>query len=125
MIERVAKRIDEGYRGRIWELIEGKTDRVHSGVIEEAHLLGDELASHVWGEVVEYMGAGLAGLVNLLNPEVVVLGGGVVNRSRYLVEDVQAVVGRRAMTASLAGMRIEKAKLGEDAALLGASAIEE
>jgi len=34
--------IEEGYRGKIWDILGGSTDRLHSGTIEEAYLLGDE-----------------------------------------------------------------------------------
>jgi len=119
--ERLKVHIDEGYRGKIWDIIEGNTDLLHTGHIEEASLLGDELCRKMWEEVIEYMGAALAGLVNLLNPEFVILGGGVVYGSKYFVEDVKEIVRKRAMSASLSGLKIEKAQLGEDAGIAGAA----
>ncbi len=119
--ERLKVHIDEGYRGKIWDIIEGNIDLLHTGHIEEASLLGDELCRKMWEEVIEYMGAALAGLVNLLNPEFVILGGGVVYGSKYFVEDVKEVVRKRAMSASLSGLKIEKAQLGEDAGIAGAA----
>lgn len=119
--ERLKVHIDEGYRGKIWDIIEGNIDLLHTGHIEEASLLGDELCRKMWEEVIEYMGAALSGLVNLLNPEFVILGGGVVYGSKYFVEDVKEVVRKRAMSASLSGLKIEKAQLGEDAGIAGAA----
>ncbi len=121
--ERVKKRIREGYRGKILDIIHGDMDNLHAGTIEEAYIRGDEFCISVWREVVEYLGAGIASLVNLLNPEVVVLGGGVIYGTKQLVDDMKMVLEKRAMAASLKGLRIEKARLGEDSALLGVSYI--
>ncbi|MCX5813421.1 MAG: ROK family protein [Proteobacteria bacterium] len=124
IIERVRTEIEEGYRGKIWDIIEGNIGSLHTGHIEEAYLLGDMLCIRIWGEVIEYAGVALASLVNLLNPEVVILGGGVIYGSRYFIEDVKAVMEKRAMKASLAGLKIEKAQLGEDAGIVGAVFVE-
>jgi glucokinase len=124
IIERVKAEIDKGYRGKIWDIIEGNPGSLHTGHIEEAYLLGDIQCRRIWGEVIEYMGIALASLVNLLNPEVIILGGGAVYGSRYFIEDVKAVIEKRAMQASLAGLKIVKAKLGEDAGIVGAAFVE-
>ena len=122
--ERVKKIIREGYKGKIWDIINGDMINLHAGTIEEAYLLGDERCVSVWREVIEYLGAGIASLVNLLNPEIVVLGGGVINGTKHLIDDMKVVLKKRAMTESLKGLRIEKAKLGEESALLGVSYID-
>ena len=123
--ERVKKMIQEGYKGKIWDIISGDMANLHAGNIEEAYLMGDERCTSVWLEVIEYLGAGIASLVNLLNPEIVVLGGGVIYGTKHLIDDMKVVLKKRAMTESLKGLRIEKAKLGEESALLGVSYIDE
>ena len=123
--ERVKKMIQEGYKGKIWDIINGDMANLHAGTIEEGYLMGDERCVFFWQEVVEYLGAGIASLVNLLNPEIVVLGGGVIYGTKHLVDDMKVVLNKRAMTESLKGLRIEKAKLGEESALLGVSYIDE
>ena len=117
--------IQEGYKGIIGDIINWDMANLHAGTVEEAYLLGDESCVSVWREVVEYLGAGIASLVNLLNPEIVVLGGGVIYGTKQLVDDMKIVLEKRAMAASLKGLRIEKAKLGEESALLGVSYIDE
>jgi glucokinase len=123
--ERVKKKIQEGYAGKISHIINGDIANLHAGTIEEAYLLGDEFCVSIWKEVIEYLGAGIASLLNLLNPEVVILGGGVIYGTKRLVDDMKIVLEKRAMAASLKGLRIEKAKLGEGSALLGVSYIDE
>jgi glucokinase len=124
LVERVRNEIDKGYKGRIWDILEGNLDSLNTGHIEEAYLLGDRLCEKVWAEMIEYMGASLATLVNLLNPAVIILGGGVVYGSKYLVEQVRVVMEGRAMKTSLKGLRIEKARLGEDAGIIGAAFVD-
>ena len=123
--ERVKKRVREGYRGRIWRIIEGNIEILNAGHIEKACFEGDEFCVGVWEEVIEYLGAGLASLANILNPEVIVLGGGVVYGTERLLNQAEEVMKKRAMAGSLAGLRLNKAGLGEDAAILGAAFIEE
>ena len=123
--ERVKKIIQEGYKGKIWGIINGDMANLHTSTIEEAYLMDDERCAPIWQEVIEYLGAGIASLVNLLNPEIVVLGGGVIYGTKHLIDDMQVVLKKRAMTESLKGLRIEKARLGEESALLGVSYIDE
>lgn len=123
IVERVMKKIREGYEGKITEIMRVNGDMLHTGMIEEAYLGGDDVCVPIWVEVIEYLGAGIASLVNVLNPEIVILGGGVINGTRKLIEDMRVVLEKRALVDSLRGLRIEKAKLGDDAALLGVSCI--
>ena len=125
VVGRVKDAIDKGWQGKIWDIIDGRFENLHTGTIEKAYELGDEVCRGLWQEVIEYMGAGLASLVNLLNPEVLVLGGGVINSTHSLLGQAREVLEKRAMAASLASLHIVKAKLGEEAALLGVSYIDE
>lgn len=122
---RVRQRIEEGYRGRIWDLLDGDLEALHPGLIEEAAALGDELCGTTWREVVEYLGAALQSIANLLNPEVILLGGRVVLGTRCLIDEAVKVMRRRAMPASIDGLRIERTKLEEDATILGAAFMSE
>ena len=124
IVDRVRKSIYEGYRGKIWDLVEGNVDKLHTGHIEEAYLLGDTLCKSIWGETIEYMGAGLASLVNLFNPEIIVMGGGVINGSKQLIEDACTVMKKRAMKASLKDVRVERARHGDNAAIMGVAFID-
>jgi glucokinase len=124
IVERVKKQINNGYRGKVWNLINGDINSLHAGHIEYGAALGDDLCEAVWTEVLEYLGAGLASMANLLNPELIVLGGGVVYGTRHLIKDVKPIMKKRAMAASLKNMKLVKARLKEDAAILGAAFVE-
>jgi glucokinase len=124
VVERIRRRIREGYRGKIGDLVAGNLEALHMGHIEEAYLMGDEVCGEEWRRMIQCFGAALASLVNLLNPEIIVLGGGVINGTRYLLDDVRKIMEKRAMAASWQGVRMQKAQLGEDAAIVGAAFME-
>jgi glucokinase len=121
IVSRVKEHIARGYRGKLWDIVGGRADGLHAGHVEEACLFGDDLCTEVWEEVVEYLGAALQSIANLLNPELIILGGGVVAGAKRLIDDARLVMERRAMQASIAGLKIERARLGDDATLLGAA----
>jgi glucokinase len=124
IVERVKKHIKNGYRGKLWGLVHGDMATLNAGHVESGADLGDDLCETIWTEVLEYLGAGLASMANLLNPEIIVLGGGVVYGTRHLIGDVKPILKKRAMAASLKKMKLVKAKLGEDAAIIGAAFVE-
>lgn len=82
---------------------------------------GDKRARDLWSEVGTHLGITLAGVINLLNPDCVVIGGGVANAGNVLLHQVRKVVGERAMRTQARQVRIVKAALGEDAGLIGAA----
>jgi glucokinase-like ROK family protein len=80
---------------------------------------GDKVARQIFAEVGEYLGRGISYLLNLLNPEMVVLGGAVVGEvGDCLLEPVRASVARHALQAD--GVRIVPSVLGDRAELIGA-----
>jgi len=123
VVERVRTRLDQGYRGKLWDIVGGRPEALHAGHIEAAYLEGDEICTAVWKEVIEYLGIALQNLVNLLNPEVIICGGGVIRGTTQLLEGAKAVMERRSLAPSLAGFRLERASLGDDAAILGVTSL--
>jgi len=118
---RAREQLAQGYRGKLWDVIEGRVDELHAGHVEQAYLSGDDLCTEIWQEVIEYLGVALQSIANLLNPELIIFGGGVVAGTKRLIDEARPVMERRAMQASVAGLKIERARLGNDAALLGAA----
>jgi glucokinase len=81
---------------------------------------GDEVALQLWRETGEYLGLGVANVVNILNPRRVILGGGVVARSGDLLFDtVRRTVRERAMAQLADDVEIIPAELGEQAGIVG------
>jgi len=89
--------------------------------IYRAGLAGDELALEVFRRMGVYLGIGLANLINILNPEMIVIGGGVVNGWDLFAKHMNREVAERAFPLPAAEVKIVPAECGDDAGLLGAA----
>lgn len=82
---------------------------------------GDALAGALLDETADLLGLGIANIVSLVNPELVVLGGGVGSRCAPLLPRIRSVVERWAQPVSAASCRLAVSRLGGDAGLAGAA----
>jgi glucokinase len=69
------------------------------------------------------LGRGVASLVNVLDPELVLVGGGAAAAGELLLEPARRVVRRRTLPPARDNVRVEQARLGERASLVGAGAL--
>lgn len=83
---------------------------------------GDVAARKSYERAGYYLGIGLGIAINMLNPELILIGGGVMESGELILPHALAEAGRRSYKASLACCSIEKASLGNDAGLMGAAA---
>lgn len=84
---------------------------------------GDPLAARVWRETIDALGTGLTSIVNMLEPELVVLGGGVTRAGDALIAPARAAVRAAAMTPGGRSVRVERAALGDQVGVVGAAAV--
>jgi len=78
-------------------------------------------AKTLWKTFAQRLGVALVGTINLLNPDCIVIGGGVAEAGRLLFDNVRKVILKRAMSVQAGQVKIFKAKLGNDAGLIGAA----
>lgn len=90
-------------------------------VISQAAAAGDALAAAVWEETGIWLGVALASLVNVLNPERIVVGGGVARAGEALLGPARRTIRERAMAIPAAKAEVVTAALGNDAAVVGAA----
>ena len=84
--------------------------------------MGDPLALEVVAQAARYLGVGLANLVNIFNPEMIIIGGGVGKMGERLLGPAREVVKERAFPLLVEAVRIVGAQNIDDAGLLGAAA---
>jgi len=82
---------------------------------------GNPKARSLWSKVALRLGVALVGVVNLLNPDCIVIGGGVANSGKALFDKLRQTVKQRAMVIQGRRVKIVKAKLGGDAGIIGAA----
>ena len=95
--------------------------RASAEAVAEAARQGDPAARRAVDETVEWLAMGTANLISALNPQVVVLGGGLMQAADLFLEPLRQAVRRWAQPIAVERCRIEPSRLGEDAALFGAA----
>ena len=107
----------------IAELAEGHSERVTAKLVAEAADKGDIEAQEILAEAMGYLSVGMASLVNLFNPELIVIGGGLTNLGDGLFGPVRRAIERRAFPAAARAVKVVPAELGGDVGVLGAVAV--
>ena len=90
-------------------------------IVSEAAKQGDPVAKRIFTIVGEYIGIGLASVVNLLNPEKIIIGGGVAAAGDLLLNPIKESLIKRAMPIAGSAVEIVPAQLGNSAGVIGAS----
>src|SRR5438128_115699 len=89
--------------------------------IYEAGMKGDELALEVFRRMGVYLGVGLANLINILNPEMIVIGGGVASAWELFEKHMHREIAERAFPVPSKEVKVVGGECGDDAGLLGAA----
>ena len=96
-------------------------ERLTAKVIYEHARQGDALALEVFRVMGNYLGVGLASLINILNPELIVIGGGAAAGWDLFIGHVEQTIKQRAFATPAQRARIARAERGDDAGILGAA----
>ncbi len=102
------------------ELVAAGRD-ITGGLVTELAHDGDEQAAEVLAHVGRRLGIGIAGLVNALDPEVVVIGGGAVAAGDPLLDPARELMAERALPPGAAPPPLVPARFGSESAMLGAA----
>lgn len=115
-------RIGQGERSSLTEMVDGAIESITAEQVGAAAQNGDSLALDVISRAGTYLGIGMANLVNIFNPEMIILGGGMAGLGGLFMEPARCVVDERAFPVSAQAVRIVTAQLGEEAGVYGAAA---
>jgi glucokinase len=122
IIERCTLKMESGRDTLLWRHVEN-TDALQQLItpklIDDAAEEGDPLAIEVMQEIGHFVGLGITNMVNVFNPEVVVLGGKI-SRSKILFSTAVRTAKATAIGSILASAKIVHAELGDDAGIMGA-----
>ena len=102
------------------DLCGGDPSKVTAETVADAAKQGDALAWGIFDQAVEYLGIGLAGLVNLFSPEAIVIGGGVAQAGDILFAKVRKTVNARSLNKISSEVLLKPATFGMKAAVMGA-----
>lgn len=116
------KRIGEGTATIILDIAGGDIARVTAETVSQALMRGDTLAKELVSRTSYYLGVGFATLINVFNPELIVIGGGLANIGDKLLDPAYREAGERVFKESFRAVRFVPAELGADSGVLGAAA---
>jgi glucokinase len=114
----------ERYIGNRYILNRSKRIFGHNITLERLDRLarqGNRDALKIWEDVAKKLGTVLAGVVNLLNPDKIVIGGGVSKAGMLILKPLRREISRRAMKDQAYHVKIGRSRLGENAGIIGAS----
>ncbi len=120
---RAIEGIESGAETVLPDLVHGRLEEITAATVYEGAVLGDAYANEVMKETAKFLGTGVANIINILNPEMVVISGGVTKAGDTLFVPLRAEVRRRAFKSAQEACTIVPAQLMGTAGVIGAIAM--
>jgi len=124
MFRRIQSAVKDGQKTILTDMLGSDLADMRSGDLRKAIRKGDKFVEKVVEQAAEYAGIGVANLINILNPEIVVVGGGVIEA---LEDEIMPTLVKAAknhvMSGTMSGIEIEPSKLGDHAGITGAAVL--
>jgi glucokinase len=120
---RAVEGIETGVETLLTEMVNNKLEDITAAKVYEAAVEGDPFAQEIMHETAKFLGAGVANIINILNPEMVVIAGGVTQAGDRLFVPLRAEVRRRAFRSAQECCQIVPAELHGTAGVVGAAAV--
>jgi len=117
------KELERGAESDLVKACDGDPARLTAEMVAQSAKRGDPVAWKVFDLAAEYVGVGIAGLINLYNPEAVFIGGGVAQAGDILFDRVRKTVQARALKKTSGAVSILPATFGLRSAVMGAVAL--
>jgi glucokinase len=118
---RAVEAIEAGQTSKLPGYVDGALEKITAQTVYQAAHDGDELAEEVVGDTAKFLGAGIANMINIFNPEIVVVFGGVTLAGERLFGPLRREVAKRAFKPAVAVCRIVPAELTGTAGVYGAA----
>ena len=120
---RAVEGIEAGADSMLPDLVNGRLEDVTAATVYEAVVLGDPYANDVMRETAKFLGAGVANMINILNPAMIVIAGGVTKAGDHLFIPLRAEARKRAFRSAMDACQIVSAQLTGTAGVIGAAAV--
>jgi len=124
IFRRLSEAVADGKKTMLTELLGPDLKDLRSGDLRKAIKKGDKLVEQIIEEAAEYTGIAVANIINIMNPQVVVLGGGVIDA---LGDEMMAIILETAqdygMSGATKGVDIVASKRGDDAGIVGGAVL--
>ena len=115
------KLIKEGRKTTLNKMVDNKIQSITAKEVSKAAQEGDALAKKVVYKAANYLGIGIASVINIFNPDIIIIGGSVSKMGGLLFEPVKQQVFKQAFRLPAQIADIKPSKLGDDVSLIGAA----
>lgn len=123
IVKETINRFDENKFNLVWKNIDGNIKLLEAKHVFDAAKEEDRFAVEIIDYTAKYLAMGIGNLLNVLNPEIIIVGGGVALAGDFLFDKVKKELKKYALPVTLENIKIVQAKLGEDAGIVGAAAL--
>ena len=120
---RAVKAVKKGKKTLITELVNSNLDEINAAIVAEAANKGDKLAQGIIEKTGEYLGTGIANIINLFNPQMVIIGGGVAQAGDLIFNPLKKTMEKRAFPVPAKVAKIVASSLGRDCTVIGAATL--
>jgi len=113
--------VKSGKSSIMHEMVGGNLEKITPKIIADAARKGDSYAQRIWNETGEKLGIVLAGVINLINPEMIIIAGGISKADDLLLKPVQKAVDERAFETPRKTCRIKISRYDQKLGVVGAA----
>jgi glucokinase len=123
IVDRVVSSLEKGAESLLSQCCDGNFYKITPEIVYQTAMDGDSLSREVFREAGHFLGIGIANLINLLNLEAVIIGGGLIGAWDLFIEDIKKEIAKRAFKPLSANIEIIKSSLSHDAGSIGAAGL--
>lgn len=125
LVAQTREAMEKNPQSLLWELCGKDINQVEGRTLFDGVRQGDDTSNQVLYQFIEYLGTGLVDLINIFQPELICIGGGISKAGELLLKPLQAMIDREDYAATSRNRtKIVVAKLNNDAGLIGAALLE-
>lgn len=121
MLKMTQRLIKINQKGVLYNLIRRNENRLDLEIFFQAFHNKDSIARKIVNQTCQILSSGIANGVNILNPDMVVIGGGLVEVDSHIIQKIEQQVKQKAFATATKNLKIKKAKLGNQAGFIGAA----
>lgn len=123
IIREAISRLQVNKNNGLYRAIDGDLNKLEAKHIFDEAKTGDKFSLDLVDYISEYLAMGISNLLNILNPEIVILSGGVALAGDILLDKVKEKIPKYALDITFEKLKIKLGKLGNDSGIKGASAL--
>jgi len=114
--------VNAGKKTNLLKLAGGNVEKIDANLIHAAALQGDKLAKELIAESARYLAIGFGNLINIFNPQMIIVGGGYARMGKVLLQPAFKLAARYSFPEAFAANRFRLAKLGGNSGIRGTAA---